>query len=135
METRAIASTSRLREREKSTRSLPVVEKDESNELALRGNGFDVVCDQNETRAEFLRALSVGDRIWGQVCNIVGYGAFIDLGCVEGLLHLSGIPGVGNGMIGEKLTKGDEIEVEVLAIDIEKQRISLRIPLGDTDAK
>ncbi len=38
-------------------------------------------------------------------------------------------------MIGEKLTKGDEIEVEVLAIDIEKQRISLRIPMDDTDGE
>ena len=46
----------------------------------------------------------------GTVRNIVDYGVLIDLGCVDGLLHLSGIPGAVNGMIGEKLTKGDEIE-------------------------
>jgi hypothetical protein len=36
--------------------------------------------------------------------------------------------------IGEKLTEGDEIEVEVLEIDIEKQRVSRRIPMDDTDS-
>ena len=55
--------------------------------------------NRNERRAEFLRALSAGDRAWGRVRNIVDYGAFIDLGCrPDGLLHLSGIPGVVNGM-------------------------------------
>ena len=123
VETHAIASTSRLRKREKAN----------SRNLASSGNDFDDDCYRNEKRAEFLRALSAGDRIWGRVRNIVDYGAFVDLGCVDGLLHLSGIPGAVNGMIGEKLTKGEEIEVEVLEIDFEQQRISLRIPMDDTD--
>jgi hypothetical protein len=122
VETRAIESTSRLRKREKAN----------LRNLASSGNDFDDDCDRNEKRAEFLRALSAGDRIWGRVRNIVDYGAFIDLGCVDGLLHLSGIPGAVNGMIGEKLTKGEEIEVEVFEIDTEQQRISLRIPMDDT---
>lgn len=88
-----------------------------------------------ERRAEFLRALSAWDRLWGRVCNIVDYGAFIDLGFIDGLLHVSGIHGVVNGMIGEKLTKGHEIEVEVLEINIEKERISLRIPMHATDGE
>jgi hypothetical protein len=46
-------------------------------------------------------------RVWGRVRNIVDYGAFIDLGYVDGLLHLSGIPGALNGMIGEELIKRD----------------------------
>jgi hypothetical protein len=55
------------------------------------------------------------------------------LECIDGLLHLNGIPGAVKGMIGEKLTNGEEIEVEVLEIDIEQQRISLRIPMNDMD--
>jgi hypothetical protein len=125
VETNAIASTNKLRERE----------RDSSSDLASRSNGFDDVHDRKERRAEFLRALSTGDRVWGRVRNIVDYGAFIDLGCVDGLLHLSAIPGVVNGMIGEKVTKGEEIEVEVLEIDIEQQRVSLRIPMDDTDGE
>jgi hypothetical protein len=125
VETHAIASTSRLREREKV----------HSRHLASSGNDFDDVCDRNERRAAFLQALSAGDRLWGRVRNIVDYGAFIDLGCVDGLLHLSGIPGAFNGMIGANLTGGEEIEVEVLEIDIEQQRISLRILMDDTDGE
>jgi hypothetical protein len=56
------------------------------------GNGVDDVYDRKERRAEFLRALSAGDKVWGRVRNIVDYGAFIDLGCVDRLLHVSGIP-------------------------------------------
>lgn len=48
--------------------------------------------------------MSAGDKVWGRVRNVVDYGAFIDLGCVDGRLHLSGISGAVNGTIGEKLT-------------------------------
>lgn len=123
VKTHAIACTSRLRKREEAS----------SRNLASSGNDTDDDCSRNEKRAEFLRASSVGDRIWGLVRNIVDYGAFIDLGCINGLLHLSGIPGAVSGMIGEKLTKEEEIEVEILKIDIERQRISLKIPVDDTD--
>jgi hypothetical protein len=122
VESRAIESTSRLRERERSN----------SRNLTSSVNDFDDICDRSDERAEFLRALSPGDRIRGRVGNIVDYGAFIDLGCVDGLLHFSQIPGAINGMIDEKLTKGEEIEVEVLHIDVQKQRVSLRIPMDDT---
>ena len=124
VETHAIASTSRLRERERG----------DPSDLGSSGNRFHDVYDWNQRRAEFLRELRVGDRVWGRVRNIVDYGAFIDLGCVDGLLHLSGIPGAVSGMIGEKLTKGDEIEVEVLEIDTEKQQVSLTIPIDDMDS-
>ena len=124
VETRAIESTSRPRMREKANPKNP----------ASSGNDFDD-CDRNEKKAEFLRALTAGDRISGRVRNVVDYGAFIDLGCVDGLLHLSGIPGGVKGMIGERLTEGDEIEVEVLKIDIEQQRVSLRIPMDDADGE
>ena len=124
VETRATASTDRLRKREQAN----------SRNLASREDGLDDNnSDRNEMRAEFLRALSAGDRIRGRVGNIVDYGAFIDLGCIEGLLHFSRIPDGVKGMIGERLTKGDEIEVEVLEIDMERQRISLRIPMDDMD--
>ena len=121
VETHAIASTRRLRERERGS----------SSDLAPRGEGFDDAHDRNERQAEFLRELSIGDRVRGRIRNIVAYGAFIDLGCVDGLLHFSKIPGAVNGMIGEKLIAGEEIEVEVLEIDIGKQRVSLGVPMDD----
>jgi hypothetical protein len=121
VETQAAASTGRLRKREKAN----------PRSLALSGDDFDDDFDRNEKRAAFLRALSAGDRIRGHVHNIVDYGAFIDLGCVDGLLHLSGIPGAVNGMIGEQLTVGEEIDVEVLEVDLKQLRISLRISIDE----
>ena len=87
------------------------------------------LCREKERQSEFLRTLSVGNRIRGRVRNIVDYGAFVDLGCVDGLLHFSGIPGAINGSIDQMLAKGEEIEVEVLEVDIAKRRVSLRIPM------
>lgn len=66
-ETHAIASTSRLRERQ----GLRERERGDSSGLESSGNGFDDVYDRNETRAEFLGALSAGGRLWGRVSNIV----------------------------------------------------------------
>jgi S1 RNA binding domain len=120
VETRAIASTRRLREREQR----------ESRNTASSGNRLADV-HREEEQLGFLRALRVGSRVRGRVRNIVGYGAFIDLGPVNGLLHISGIPSAVSGMIGQNLTKGDEIEVEVLEVDIDKRRVSLRMPVGD----
>lgn len=125
VETHAIASTSRLRERERGGPA----------DIASSGNGLDEVDDRTAKRSVFLGTLSAGDRLLGRVRNIVDYGAFIDLGCADGLLHHSEIPGVVNGMIGDKLTKGEEIEVEVLGIDTDQQRISLRLPKEDTDGQ
>jgi hypothetical protein len=119
VKTQAIGSTSRLRQREKIYSRIP-----ESNE-----NDSDDDCDRCEKTAEFLRGLNAGDRIRGRVRNIVDYGAFIDLGYLDGLLHISGIPGAVNGMVGEKLTKGEDIEVQVVEIDLAKPRVSLRIPI------
>jgi len=70
----------------------------------------------------------------GRVRNIVDYRAFIDLRCVDELLHLSRSSGAVHDMIGEKLIKGTKIEVEVLGINIEKQRASLRIPMDDKES-
>jgi hypothetical protein len=125
VETHAMACTSRLRKREGA----------HSRNFAADWNGSDDDCGPSEKRAVFLRALSPGDRIWGRVCNIVDYGAFVDVGSVEGLLHVSVIPGAVKGMIGEKMSKGEEIEVEVLKIDVEQQRLSFRVPTDSVDGK
>jgi hypothetical protein len=59
----------------------------------------------------------------------------LDLGGVDSLLHRSEIPGAVTGMIGEKLSKGHDIEVEVLAINRKKRRIALRIPIDGQEVE
>jgi small subunit ribosomal protein S1 len=61
----------------------------------------------------------------GTVKNITAYGAFVDLGGVDGLLHVTDISYRRIGRPSEAIQPGDEIQVKVLKIDKEKQRISL----------
>lgn len=117
VETRAVASTGKLRERE---------ERDPRKRASQEKRADDAY--KKERSAERLHALSAGSSVLGRVSNIVDYGAFIDLGGIDGLLHVSAIPGAVNGTIGQKLRKGDEIEVEIFTVDIEKQHVSLRLP-------
>src|SRR5580700_2749386 len=66
-----------------------------------------------------------GDTVSGTVRNLADYGAFVDVGGVDGLLHVSDISWGRVNKPGDVLTVGQEIEARVLKIDVEKQRISL----------
>jgi small subunit ribosomal protein S1 len=66
-----------------------------------------------------------GDVVSGQVRSLTDYGAFIDLGGVDGLLHVGDISWTRIASPGDVLTVGQEVEAKVLKIDSEKRRISL----------
>ena len=72
-----------------------------------------------------MAALSVGDVVTGTVRSLAGYGAFVDLGGFDGLLHVSDIAWTRIGDPADVLTVGQELQVKVLKIDAENQRISL----------
>lgn len=74
---------------------------------------------------EALNSLAVGARIKGRVKNLVPFGAFIDLGGVEGLLHVSEMSRRRVDHPKEIMKVGDEVEVKVLAIENGGERISL----------
>ena len=69
--------------------------------------------------------LKEGDVATGTVRSLADYGAFVDLGGVDGLLHVGEISWSHIGNPADVLTVGQQIEVKVLKIDAEKQRISL----------
>ena len=76
-------------------------------------------------REETLKNLQEEEIVEGTVKNLTDYGAFIDLGGVDGLLHVTDI---GWGRVGhpsEKLSLGDRIKVKVLHFDREKEKVSL----------
>jgi len=74
---------------------------------------------------EVLQELHEGAIRKGTVSNLVDFGAFIDLGGVDGLLHISEISWDHIDRPGDVLNVGDEIEVYVLSVDRERERISL----------
>ena len=79
----------------------------------------------NEEREELLESLQEGAVVKGFVKNLTDYGAFIDLGGVDGLLHITDIAWKRIKHPSEVLSAGVEIDVKVLKFDREKNRVSL----------
>jgi small subunit ribosomal protein S1 len=76
-------------------------------------------------KAETLKRLEEGARLKGVVKNITDYGVFIDLGGIDGLLHITDISWGRVNHPSEHFTVGDEVEVVVLKFDPETERVSL----------
>ena len=76
-------------------------------------------------REALLEGLEEGQEIEGIVKNLADYGAFVDLGGVDGLLHITDISWQRVNHPSEKLTIGDKITVKILNYDKEKMRVSL----------
>jgi len=86
----------------------------------------DVLADERKQKVGSLReTLKAGDEVEGTVRAIMPFGAFIDMGGVDGLLHVSDISHDRVGKIEDKLKVGDSIRVKVLSLDWEKGRHSL----------
>jgi small subunit ribosomal protein S1 len=82
--------------------------------------------EERETKKEdTLKVLEEGSVMEGIVKNITDYGAFIDLGGIDGLLHITDLSWGRLRHPSEMLTVGDSIEVKVLKFDKEKERVSL----------
>ena len=78
-----------------------------------------------ESRSQLLDTMEVGELRKGTVKNITDFGAFIDLGGVDGLLHITDISWGRINHPSEVLAVGQEIEVMVIGIDKDKERVSL----------
>ncbi|MFN2128927.1 MAG: 30S ribosomal protein S1 [Anaerolineae bacterium] len=78
-----------------------------------------------QRREQLLEEITVGEVRTGVVCNIVSYGAFVDLGGIDGLVHISELDWQHIGHPSEVLKLGDDIEVYVLNVDRERNRIGL----------
>jgi small subunit ribosomal protein S1 len=81
--------------------------------------------ERESLRTQTLDAMKEGSIVQGVVKNITDYGAFIDLGGMDGLLHITDMSWGRVKHPSEILNVGDEIEVKVLKFDNEKERVSL----------
>ncbi|MEM1158661.1 MAG: 30S ribosomal protein S1 [Verrucomicrobiota bacterium] len=81
--------------------------------------------ERAEKRAELLATIEKGAVVTGLIKNITDFGAFIDLNGLDGLLHITDISWGRINHPSEQLTVGQEVEVMVLDIDREKERVSL----------
>ncbi|CJX02299.1 30S ribosomal protein S1 [Streptococcus pneumoniae] len=78
-------------------------------------------------RAEVFGKLAVGDVVAGKVARITSFGAFIDLGGVDGLVHLTELSHERNVSPKSVVTVGEEIEVKILDLNEEEGRVSLSL--------
>jgi len=88
---------------------------------------------QSEGRKTFLQSLQKGERRKGTVSSIVNFGAFVDLGGVDGLVHVSELSWKHVDHPQEVVTVGQEVEVEVLDVDLERERVSLSLKATQED--
>ena len=83
-------------------------------------------------REQLLESLQEGNSVKGIVKNLTDYGAFVDLGGIDGLLHITDMAWKRVKHPSEVVSVGDEIDVKILKFDRERQRVSLGIKqLGD----
>jgi small subunit ribosomal protein S1 len=88
---------------------------------------------QKEQRSEFLENLKPGEIRKGTVSSVVNFGAFVDLGGMDGLIHVSELSWKHVDHPSSVVSVGDEVTVQVLDVDLEKERISLSLKATQSD--
>ena len=88
---------------------------------------------QSAVRSDFLHQLQKGQVRKGVVSSIVNFGAFVDLGGVDGLVHVSELSWKHIDHPSEVVTVGDEVTVEVLDVDLDRERVSLSLKATQED--
>ena len=88
---------------------------------------------QSEVRSKFLHDLQRGQVRSGQVSSIVNFGAFVDLGGVDGLVHVSELSWKHIDHPSEVVEVGQEVTVEVLDVDMDRERVSLSLKATQED--
>ncbi len=110
-----------------------IIELDKNrNNVVLSRRAF-LEQTQSEVRSSFLTALAPGQVRKGVVSSIVNFGAFVDLGGVDGLVHVSELSWKHIDHPNEVVQVGQEVEVEVLDIDMDRERVSLSLKATQED--
>jgi small subunit ribosomal protein S1 len=129
IDTRPIKDTSPY---EGKTMEFRVIKLDRKRNNVVLSRRAVVELSQGEERAKLLENLAEGSVVTGTVKNITDYGAFVDLGGIDGLLHITDMAWRRVRHPSEVVTVGQEVTAKVLKFDQEKNRVSLGIKqLGD----
>ena len=106
---------------------LKIVEIEPSENRLILSHKEIVQQEREAKKQEVMSQLAAGDVLDGKVARLTNFGAFIDLGGVDGLVHVSEISYERVGKPSDVLKVGEDVKVKVLAVDPEKDRISLSI--------
>lgn len=106
---------------------LKIVEIEPSDNRLILSRKELVQAEREAKRQAVMEKLVAGDVVEGKVARLTNFGAFIDLGGVDGLVHVSEISYERVNKPADALKVGQEVKVKVLSVDAEKGRISLSI--------
>lgn len=109
------------------TLSLVVVELDREKNRVILSHRAVVEQEQLDKKQDFLQKLAVGSVIDGKVRRLTDFGAFVDIGGIDGLVHISQLSHAHVEKPSDVVEEGQEVKVKVLAVDRDNERISLSI--------
>ncbi len=104
-----------------------IIEFDKSKRRIVGSRKNLAAIEQAESKERVFNTIAVGQKIKGIVTRIVEFGAFVDVGGVDGLVHISELSWSRIPKVQDVLKEGDQVTVCVLAVDKEKGKISLSL--------
>lgn len=109
--------------------SFPVklLEKDRRKRRLVFSRRSLIEAEMSGLRETFYEQVHVGDILEGDVSSITSFGVFVNLGAMEGLVHITELSWQRNAKAKDIVTKGDHVKVKVIGIDKDNNRISLSI--------
>lgn len=116
-----------LEQFEGNTYTFKIIEINPQERQLILSRRAIVEAEEAKAREEALEKLEVGAVVKGEVVRLTNFGAFVNLGGIDGLIHISEISHDHIDHPQDRLTVGEEVEVKVLGIDEERGRVSLSI--------
>jgi small subunit ribosomal protein S1 len=109
------------------TLTFKIIEIEPSENRLILSHKAVVEAEKTAKKAELLESIKEGDKLEGTVARLTDFGAFVDLGGIDGLVHVSEISHAHVAKPSDVLNVGDKVEVAVLSVDPTKERVSLSI--------
>ena len=110
-----------------SSVEVAIIEFNEEKKKVVASRRVIETAEREKKKEEVWKSLSVGQKISGKVVRLAKFGAFVDLGGIEGLVHVSDLSWKRINDPSEVVSLGDEVEVFIQEIDQKKNRISLAL--------
>ncbi|MBQ8979806.1 MAG: 30S ribosomal protein S1, partial [Oscillospiraceae bacterium] len=117
----------------KTVQKFKVIEVNEQRNRAVGSIRQVLSAERDAAKAKFWETAKVGDVFKGEVKSITSYGAFVDLGGIDGMVHISELSWDRIRHPSEVVSVGDELEVYIKELDQEKDRISLGYKKAEDD--
>ncbi|HPJ00567.1 MAG TPA: S1 RNA-binding domain-containing protein, partial [Enterococcus sp.] len=105
------------------TLTFKIIEIEPSENRLILSHKAVVEAEKTAKKAELLESIKEGDKLEGTVARLTDFGAFVDLGGIDGLVHVSEISHAHVAKPSDVLNVGDKVEVAVLSVDPTKERV------------